>query len=269
MGTQRHRRPATWWTVVGLTAVAAVVSSMTDVSSAFHDWFGGADEKPSVQVVVPSPSTDRADALRISVVDAGAGGDPTCVRTQYLLPGGIGDLRGDPPAPQAEFGPSEMPQWFAAHRGVPVVDTVVLLVENVQHGSAVLRDLRAVVDRWEPAQSAARAMATGFGCGGHLDIQYLDLALRDTRQPIPAVPNPSGKGFPFTVADDDPDQFVVTVAHPAGLATWHLELRWTFGGQQRTTRVPADGGAFHTGPGPLFCAETVPELVRLPRRCRD
>jgi hypothetical protein len=265
MGPPRHRRPVAWLTVAGLAAVAAVVSSLTDVSGAVHDWFGG-DDKPVVRVVVPSPSTDLADALRVSVVDAGTG-DPTCVQTQYLLPGGIADLRGDPPAPQAAFGPSEVPQWFAAHRGVPVVDTVVLLAENVQHGSAVLRDLRAVVDRWEPAHGAVRAMATGSGCGGHLDIQYFDLALRDTRQPIPAVPDPSGKDFPFTVADDDPDQFVVTVADPAGLATWHLELRWTFGGQQRTTRVPADGGVFHTGPGPLFCAEDVPNLVRSPRRC--
>lgn len=263
MPVSRHRRPSTLWTATGLAAVvaagAALVSALADTSGEVREW-----TQPSPSAV---PSADPTDALRVSVQSSGSG-DATCMRPEYVVRGGLTDLQGDPAPPETRFGPDESALWFEAHGAMPTADTVVFVVENLRHGRAVLRDLRAVIDSWEPAPDAARVVPTGGGCGAHLDIQDFDLALRDVRQPINAVARRPTKGFPYTVADDDPLQFQVFVAAPTGIATWHLELRWTLGGKAHTTRLPAGTETFRSGTGPSYCAPTVAELARSPRRCR-
>ncbi|WIN00275.1 hypothetical protein ACTOB_003972 [Actinoplanes oblitus] len=263
MPEPRHRRPTRFWVAAGL--IVAAVGALGTVASAVADGFAEVREQTQ-----PSPATVSAapgDALRVSVQGAGAG-DASCLRAQYVARGGLADLRGDPQPPDALFGPDESDAWFAAHGASPTADTVVFVVESLRRGRAVLRDLRAVVDSWEPAPAAVRVVPNGSGCGAHLDIQDFGLALRDVHRPILAVPHRGTRGFPYTVAEDDPIQFEVFVAPPAGIATWHLELRWTFGGEAHTTRLPAGAGTFRSGAGPAYCAETVVEAVRSPRRCR-
>ncbi|BCJ39403.1 hypothetical protein GCM10010168_63490 [Actinoplanes ianthinogenes] len=256
MPDPRHRRPTQFWVAAGL--IVAAVSALGTLVSAVADGFGEVREQTQ-----PSPagiSAAPGDALRVSVQGTGAG-DASCLRSQYVARGGLRDLRGDPAPPVALFGPDESDAWFAAHGATPTAGTVVFTVESLRQGRAILRDLRAVVDGWEPAPRAVRIVPTGGGCGAHLDIQDFGLTLRDVRRPIMTVPQHRTKGFPYTVAEDDPIQFEVFVDPPAGIATWHLELRWTFAGEAHTTRLPSGAGTFRSGAGPAYCPETLAELT--------
>ncbi|MEU4424478.1 hypothetical protein AB0F81_27985 [Actinoplanes sp. NPDC024001] len=258
MPESRHRRPSNFWIAAGVV-VAAVGAIGTGVS-AVTDTFGEVREQTQ-----PSPAP--GEALRVSVRGAGAG-DASCMRSQYVARGGLKDLRGDPAPPDAVFGPDESQAWFAAHGATPTATTVVFVVESQRAGRAVLHDLRAVVGSWERAPDAVRVVPDGGGCGAHLEVQDFDLTLRDVRRPISTVPRRPTKGFPYTVSEQDPMLFQVFVAAPAGIATWHLEMRWTFGGEAHTTRLPATG-TFRSGAGPVYCATSIADVVRSPHRCRQ
>lgn len=254
----RHRRPAFLLTTAGVTvaiaavaAAATVVSAMADASGEVREW------------VEPEPSASVApEPFRVSVQGAGSG-DAVCMRGEWVVRGGLKGLRGDPAPPSAQFGPSELPAWFAAHGAETTADDIVFIVENLRPGKAVLRDLRAVVEKWEAAPDAARVVVADGGCGGNLEIQQFDVTLRDTPAPITLTPRHATKGFPYTVAEDDPMEFEVGVVPPAGVVTWHLELRWVYGGKIQTTRLPT----VRSGAGRKYCAESLLELTGSPGRC--
>ncbi|MET8955903.1 hypothetical protein ACWEO4_34420 [Streptomyces sp. NPDC004393] len=99
---------------------------------------------------------------------------------------------------------------------------------------------------------AGNAYTMGAGCGGDLAPASFAVDL-DAQAPSPkAVPGHEGNvltratDFPYKVSVDDPEVLNIDAATAARDVDWCLELSWSSGDRQGTTRIDDHGRPFRT-----------------------
>lgn len=123
-------------------------------------------------------------------------------------------------------------------------DAVTLTVRGRSGEAVVLESMWAEVVARRPA---VRGVLLPTPCEGELTPRYFGV---DLTRPAPTAKGRPGKdggealpapAFPFTVSDNDPEQFVVAASSPTEYVEWRLHLVWT-AGDQRGEAVVDDGG---------------------------
>ncbi|MET9358621.1 helix-turn-helix transcriptional regulator [Streptomyces sp. NPDC006617] len=121
--------------------------------------------------------------------------------------------------------------------------TAVLTVQGTGPETVVLKDLHVRVVSSGPALDWNQ-YAMGVGCGGQVNTKAFDVSL-DLGTPT-AAPIGGQRDFPYSVSESDPEVFYVSAHTSEHDVSWYLELEWSSGGRQGTTRVDDHGKPFRT-----------------------
>ncbi|MEE1803523.1 helix-turn-helix transcriptional regulator [Streptomyces sp. JV176] len=162
--------------------------------------------------------------------------DPQC-EGKYLINRPPGEV--SPPV----MG-QDVPGWLAAH-GAVAADTqrVALTVQGTGDATVVIESLHVrVVDSTAPP--AWNAYLGASGCGGGVETRSFDTDL-DAAHPAIA-PKAGQRGVPYKVSRSDPEVLYITAHARAHDVKWYVELQWSSGGRQGTTRIDDHGQPFRT-----------------------
>lgn len=151
-----------------------------------------------------------------------------------------------PPAGQATDG------WAATLGAVPAGHLrLQVTVQGDGDRPVVLHALRVHVTGTRKAPGG-KAYTMGAGCGGDLAPASFAVDLDAPAPNAKAVPGHEGNvatratDFPYKVSADDPEVLNVDAATVAQDVDWYLELVWSSGDRQGTTRVDDHGRPFRT-----------------------
>ncbi|MFI6702331.1 helix-turn-helix domain-containing protein [Streptomyces sp. NPDC050509] len=162
--------------------------------------------------------------------------DPQC-EGEYLINRPPGEV--SPPV----MG-QDVPGWVAAHSAI-AADTqrVALTVQGTGDATVVIESLHVrVVDSTAPP--AWNAYLGASGCGGGVETRSFDTDL-DAAHPAIA-PKAGQRGVPYKVSQSDPEVLYITAHARAHDVKWYVELQWSSGGRQGTTRIDDHGKPFRT-----------------------
>ncbi|MCW7942269.1 hypothetical protein AAW14_09440 [Streptomyces hygroscopicus] len=151
-----------------------------------------------------------------------------------------------PPASQATDG------WAAALGAVPAGHLrLQVTVQGDDSRPVVLHALYVRVTGTRKAP-AGNAYTMGSGCGGDLAPSSFAVDLDAQAPGAKAVPGHEGNittratDFPYKVSADDPEVLNIDAATVAQDVDWYLELSWSSGDRQGTTRIDDHGRPFRT-----------------------
>ncbi|MEU8460718.1 helix-turn-helix transcriptional regulator [Streptomyces sp. NPDC029003] len=151
-----------------------------------------------------------------------------------------------PPAGQAAAG------WARALGAVPAGHLrMQLTVQGTEGKAAVLHALyvRVVSGHKAPGWNA---YTMGSGCGGALVPASFAVDLDDASPRARPVPGKEGErptastDFPYKVSATDPQVLNIDAATLGQDVSWYLELAWSSGDRQGTTRIDDHGRPFRT-----------------------
>ncbi|MGW7453383.1 helix-turn-helix domain-containing protein [Streptomyces sp. NPDC054787] len=151
-----------------------------------------------------------------------------------------------PPAGQATEG------WARALDAVPAGHLrMQLTVQGTENKPAVLHALyvHVVSGRKAPGWNA---YTMGAGCGGALVPASFAVDLDDASPRARPVPGKEGErptastDFPYKVSATDPQVLNIDAATLGQDVSWYLELAWSSGDRQGTTRIDDHGRPFRT-----------------------
>ncbi|MFD9479394.1 helix-turn-helix domain-containing protein [Streptomyces nojiriensis] len=207
----------------------------------------------------PSATSASPSATSTSQATAKEGASPTAPFTVNVLPDNW-DSPCDqwfaldkepgavppPPAGQATEG------WARALHAVPAGHLrMQLTVQGTEGKAAVLHALyvHVVSGRKAPGWNA---YTMGAGCGGALVPASFAVDLDDASPRARPVPGKEGErptastDFPYKVSATDPQVLNIDAATLGQDVSWYLELAWSSGDRQGTTRVDDHGRPFRT-----------------------
>ncbi|MFI9254707.1 helix-turn-helix domain-containing protein [Streptomyces sp. NPDC053069] len=151
-----------------------------------------------------------------------------------------------PPASQATDG------WAAALGAVPAGHLrLQVTVQGDSSRPVVLHGLHVRVTGTRKAP-AWNAFTMGGQCGGDLAPASFAVDLDAQAPSAKAVPGHEGNiktratDFPYKVSADDPEVLNIDAATAAQDVDWYLELVWSSGDRQGTTRIDDHGRPFRT-----------------------
>lgn len=119
--------------------------------------------------------------------------------------------------------------------------SVIVTVQGVAGRTVVLQSMTVVVVRRAPSMAGIYLPA---GCQEELVPRKYELNL-DSPTPR-VVPQPGNIGFPYTITNDDPEQFVITPDVASGDVEWSLYLTWTSGASEGRLVLDDSGRPFRT-----------------------
>lgn len=215
-----------------------------------------ADSAPPSSPGPSSPSTTSASA---SPATAKEGASPTAPFTVNVLPDNWDSpcdqwfaldkapgIVPPPPAGQATEG------WARALDAVPAGHLrMQLTVQGTEGKPAVLHALYVHVVRGRKAPGW-NAYTMGAGCGGALVPASFAVNLDDASPRARPVPGKEGErptastDFPYKVSATDPQVLNIDAATLGQDVSWYLELAWSSGDRQGTTRIDDHGRPFRT-----------------------
>ncbi|MGW7458804.1 helix-turn-helix domain-containing protein [Streptomyces sp. NPDC054797] len=276
----RVRRPRLLLAVAAAVATAAVagiaaaVSALGDTSHgdtrhgavqpSSRERAAGGPALPSGGSSSPTPSADSAPPSSPgpsspSAATAKEGASPTAPFTVNVLPDNwdspcdqwfaLDKAPGTvppPPAGQATEG------WARALDAVPAGHLrMQLTVQGTEGKPAVLHALyvHVVSGRKAPGWNA---YTMGAGCGGALVPASFAVDLDDASPRARPVPGKEGErptastDFPYKVSATDPQVLNIDAATLGQDVSWYLELAWSSGDRQGTTRIDDHGRPFRT-----------------------
>ncbi|MFD8979734.1 hypothetical protein [Streptomyces sp. NPDC059564] len=207
----------------------------------------------------PGPSSPSATSASSSPATAKEGASATAPFTVNVLPDNW-DSPCDqwfaldkepgtvppPPAGQATEG------WARALHAVPAGHLrMQLTVQGTEGKPAVLHALyvHVVSGRKAPGWNA---YTMGAGCGGALVPASFAVDLDDASPRARPVPGKEGErptastDFPYKVSATDPQVLNIDAATLGQDVSWYLELAWSSGDRQGTTRIDDHGRPFRT-----------------------
>ncbi|MBV9379386.1 MAG: hypothetical protein JOY82_11370 [Streptosporangiaceae bacterium] len=220
-------------------------------------------------------SVSQAAAAGLMLDPAGDGG---CGPMVVNVP--PGRLR--PPAPPADGAAAAAQEDVQYDNEADPDSTALGLVVQASPGhTAILYDIRIKVIRRLPAPARDAAtvvkLETPAGCGGVVLAHVFRASLDDQ---VPHVVPDKGEhtNFPYSVSENDPQEFEITVASRHCDCTWVPELVWSVDGHMGVTdyeQPPAFGPAvaspYHTEPSTGYAriawsdkASSGREWVRVP-----
>ncbi|MFB0630826.1 helix-turn-helix domain-containing protein [Streptomyces sp. AB3(2024)] len=207
----------------------------------------------------PVPSSPSAASASSSPTTAKEGASPTAPFTVNVLPDNWDSPCGQwfaldkapgtvppPPAGQATEG------WARALEAVPAGHLrMQLTVQGTEGKAAVLHALyvHVVSGRKAPGWNA---YTMGAGCGGALVPASFAVDLDDASPRARPVPGKEGErptaltDFPYKVSATDPQVLNIDAATLGQDVSWYLELTWSSGDRQGTTRIDDHGRPFRT-----------------------
>ncbi|MEU6759218.1 helix-turn-helix transcriptional regulator [Streptomyces sp. NPDC046685] len=276
----RGRRPRLLLAVAAAVATAAVAGTAAAISALGDTGHGdtrhgavqpSSRERAAAGPAVPSggsssptPSTDSASPSSTgpsspSAATAKNGASPTAPFTVNVLPDNwdspcdqwfaLDKAPGTvppPPAGQATEG------WARALDAVPAGHLrMQLTVQGTENKPAVLHALyvHVVSGRKAPGWNA---YTMGSGCGGALVPASFAVDLDDASPRARPVPGKEGErtttstDFPYKVSATDPQVLNIDAATLGQDVSWYLELAWSSGDRQGTTRIDDHGRLFRT-----------------------
>lgn len=207
----------------------------------------------------PSAASPSAASASTSPATAKAGASPAAPFTVNVLPDNwdspcdqwfaLDKAPGTvppPPAGQATEG------WARALDAVPAGHLrMQLTVQGTEGKPAVLHALyvHVVSGRKAPGWNA---YTMGSGCGGALVPASFAVDLDDASPRARPVPGKEGErptastDFPYKVSATDPQVLNIDAATLGQDVSWYLELAWSSGDRQGTTRIDDHGRPFRT-----------------------
>ncbi|MET8749300.1 helix-turn-helix transcriptional regulator [Streptomyces sp. NPDC004667] len=207
----------------------------------------------------PGPSSPSTTSASSSPATAKEGASPTAPFTVNVLPDNWDSPCGQwfaldkapgavppPPAGQATEG------WARALEAVPAGHLrMQLTVQGIEGKAAVLHALyvHVVSGRKAPGWNA---YTMGAGCGGALVPASFAVDLDDASPRARPVPGKEGErpttstDFPYKVSATDPQVLNIDAATLGQDVSWYLELTWSGGDRQGTTRIDDHGRPFRT-----------------------
>ncbi|WP_328299915.1 helix-turn-helix domain-containing protein [Streptomyces sp. NBC_00435] len=207
----------------------------------------------------PGPSSPSATSASTSPATAKAGASPTAPFTVNVLPDNwdspcdqwfaLDKAPGTVPPPPA--GPATE-GWARALDAVPAGHLrMQLTVQGTEGKPAVLHALyvHVVSGRKAPGWNA---YTMGAGCGGALVPASFAVDLDDASPRARPVPGKEGErptastDFPYKVSATDPQVLNIDAATLGQDVSWYLELAWSSGDRQGTTRIDDHGRPFRT-----------------------
>ncbi|MFF8269579.1 helix-turn-helix domain-containing protein [Streptomyces sp. NPDC016562] len=276
----RGRRPRLLLAVAAAVATAAVAGTAAAISAMGDTGHGNprhgavqpssrerAAAGPAVPSGGPSSPTPSADSASPSGTGPSSpsaaapkeGASPTAPFTVNVLPDNwdspcdqwfaLDKAPGTvppPPAGQATEG------WARALGAVPAGHLrMQLTVQGTENKPAVLHALyvHVVSGRKAPGWNA---YTMGSGCGGALVPASFAVDLDDASPRARPVPGKEGErptastDFPYKVSATDPQVLNVDAATLGQDVSWYLELAWSSGDRQGTTRIDDHGRPFRT-----------------------
>ncbi|MCX2922352.1 helix-turn-helix domain-containing protein [Streptomyces sp. NEAU-W12] len=138
----------------------------------------------------------------------------------------------------------DVPGWVKAHGAVAADrQRVALTVQGTGDETVVIESLhvRVVNSSVPPAWNAYLGSS---GCGGGVETRSFDTDL-DAGHPT-IVPKAGQRGLPYKVSQSDPEVLYITAHADAHDVNWYVELQWSSGGRQGTTRIDDHGKPFRT-----------------------
>lgn len=137
-----------------------------------------------------------------------------------------------------------LPGWVNAHGAIAADEQrVALTVQGTGDETVVIESLHVrVVDSSAP--QAWNAYLGSSGCGGGVETRSFDTDL-DAGHPT-IVPKAGQRGVPYKVSQSDPEVLYITAHADAHDVHWYVELQWSSGGRQGTTRIDDHGKPFRT-----------------------
>jgi hypothetical protein len=119
--------------------------------------------------------------------------------------------------------------------------SVIVTVQGVAGRTVVLQSMTVVVVHRAPSMAGIYLPA---GCQEELVPRKYELNLGS---PTPrVVPQPGNIGFPYTITNDDPEQFVITPDVASGDVAWFLYLTWSSGASEGRLTINDSGQPFRT-----------------------
>lgn len=138
----------------------------------------------------------------------------------------------------------DVPAWVKAHDAVAADrQRVALTVQGTGDETVVIESLHVRVAGLS-APPAWNAYLGASGCGGGVETRSFDTDL-DAGHPV-IVPKAGQRGFPYKVSRSDPEVLYITARARAHDVNWYVELQWSSGGRQGTTRIDDHGKPFRT-----------------------
>ncbi|MEU6550478.1 helix-turn-helix domain-containing protein [Streptomyces sp. NPDC046915] len=203
------------------------------------------DAEPSAHDTDPGPARDSAAVPLTVSTRTYAWDDPQC-EGKYLIDRPPGEV--SPPV----MG-QDVPGWVKAHGAIAADgQRVALTVQGAGDETVVIESLHVrVVDSGAPP--AWNAYEGSSGCGGGVETRSFDTNL-DAAHPT-IVPKAGQRGVPYKVSQSDPEVLYITAHADAHDVRWYVELQWSSGGRQGTTRIDDHGKPFRTSGSrgrPLF-----------------
>ncbi|MGW5660085.1 helix-turn-helix domain-containing protein [Streptomyces sp. NPDC003758] len=196
--------------------------------------------KSSASAPALSTATGRAQhsdgALLTVATRTYAWDDPQC-EGKYLIN-----------RPPSEVSPpvmgQDVPGWVKAHGAVAADrQRVALTVQGTGDETVVIESIHVRVVSSGPPP-AWNAYLGASGCGGGVETRSFDTDL-DAGHPT-IVPKAGQRGFPYKVSQSDPEVLYITAHATAHDVNWYVELEWSSGGRQGTTRIDDHGKPFRT-----------------------
>jgi len=138
----------------------------------------------------------------------------------------------------------DLPGWVNAHGAIAAdAQRVALTVQGTGDETVVIESLHVrVVDSSVPP--AWNAYLGSSGCGGGVETRSFATDL-DAGHPT-IVPKAGQRGVPYKVSQSDPEVLYITAHARAHDVQWYVELQWSSGGRQGTTRIDDHGKPFRT-----------------------
>ena len=227
---RRGRKPA-----IAAAAAAGLAAITTTVGILVTKGWDKAGDGPAFTWTARLPSPD------VCTPEAVVGRTPQEARP----PDSIGDL----------------PAWAAKVGAAPIanVTNVLVTLQGTSDTAVVLQGMHVKV--LSSAATPERAFAVGNACGGEITPRMFEVTLDGPAPALQAeggnaqVPGPSGEpsarpipamGFPYRISSTDPEVFVIKAVAPSGDRRWVIDLDWTSGGQEGTSRIDDHGRPFRT-----------------------
>ncbi|XES00709.1 helix-turn-helix domain-containing protein [Streptomyces sp. S1D4-11] len=194
------------------------------------------DAKPSVHSTDTGRAQDSDEVPLTVSTRTYAWDDPQC-EGKYLINRPPGEV--SPPV----MG-QDVPGWVKAHGAIAADgQRVALTVQGAGDETVVIESMHVRVAN-SSTPPAWNAYLGSSGCGGGVETRSFDTDL-DAGHPT-IVPKAGQRGLPYKVSQSDPEVLYITAHASAHDVNWYVELQWSSGGRQGTTRIDDHGIPFRT-----------------------
>jgi hypothetical protein len=232
------------------TIVAATITGLATVSAGVVPrLFGGGEQKAvggSSASTVVSRNPEAPAPMTVAVQQS----DDYCF-SGWVVPKSPPQL--ETPVPEGEL--VDWSAWARRAGGVKVNrHEVVLTVQGISEARVVIDRVRVVT--LEPRRLPLRGTLVEFACGDAVEYRYLEANLDRNPPGVTSKTTGSVSGehdvrldparFPYQVALDEAESFVVRSVVSKFDVDWRVEIDWSSQGRTGTFVVDDNGQPFHT-----------------------